>query len=75
MCSLWGGERASGTDREYLSIRLYQKNTEATALKIRDVVWEEVDENALREEIKRGSGVPGSIFGSDANASVERSRD
>lgn len=58
-----------------MSIRLYQKNTAATALKIRDVVWEEVDENVLREEIKRGRDMPGSRYGFSANASVESNRD
>lgn len=49
------GGGPQGHKRACLSIRLYQKNSAATALKIRDGVWEEEeeeDEKVLQEEIK-----------------------
>lgn len=70
-------ERVEGL-RDIKSIFVYQalsENTAATTFKIRVVVWEEVDENILREEIKRGRDMPGSRFGFNANASVESKRD
>lgn len=44
------GGGPQGHKRACLSIRLYQKNTVATALKIRDGVWEE------RRRMKRFTG-------------------
>lgn len=82
------GGGPQGHKRACLSIRLYQKNTAATALKIRDGVWEEEDEKVFftggnkRNErwirgkmSERGRDMPVSCFGIDANASVKSSSD
>lgn len=81
-----GGPR--GHKRACLSIRLYQKNTVATALKIRDGVWEEwrrmkrftggnkINERWIkRKRVREEETCQRGSVCIDANASVKGSRD